>query len=326
MSTLALLLGLMLVAGLSRSAGGQPPLPKSFSLEVPMQTLGGLVLWADELVYYDWRIQRNTLTGHCRLLDGDNRRHTWGSFQLCLARLEEIKRERNLPPMKGKVVLILHGLGDVRLSAEGLARYLHDEGGYLAFAIGYPSLFDDIAHHAQSLASVIEHLEGAEEINLVGHSMGNLVIRYYLGEQTDAAKGRKPDPRIRRIVMIGPPNNGAKLAEEWGDNPAFIVLFGPAGQQLGKRWPQIAPKLAVPSCEFAIIAGGRGDSRGMGPLVEGDNDGLITVESTRLPGARDFLIVPEVHFFMLHSRTVMECTLRFLKHGWFVEPKKPAEP
>ena len=123
--------------------------------------------------------------------------------------------------------------------------------------------------------------------------------------------------------MIGPPNNGAKLAEQLGDNPAFAALFGPAGQQLGKRWPEIAPNLAIPSCEFGIIAGGRGDPRGLAPLLEGDNDGLVTVESTRLPGARDFLIVPQLHFLMLHSLTVKQCTLRFLKHGWFVAPKKP---
>ena len=156
----ALLLGLLLVAGPSRSEEAQPSVFKSFDLKLPAQTLGGLMLWADELAYYDWRIQRNTLTGHHRLLDGDSRRRAWGSFQSCHAKLKEIQREENLPPMTGKAVLVLHGLADVRVSAEGFAKYLHDEGGYLALAIGYPSIFDDIGQHARSLASVIEHLDG----------------------------------------------------------------------------------------------------------------------------------------------------------------------
>ncbi|MGQ9575532.1 MAG: hypothetical protein ACUVUC_09450 [Thermoguttaceae bacterium] len=35
-----------------------------------MPTLGGKQFWADELLFHQWRIQRNVLTGHCRLLVG----------------------------------------------------------------------------------------------------------------------------------------------------------------------------------------------------------------------------------------------------------------
>ena len=79
----------------------------------------------------------------------------------------------------------------------------------------------------------------------MGHSMGDLVIRRYLGDQADAAKGKTPTSGIKRIVMLGPPNQGAELAEKLGDNLAFIAIFGAAGQQLGKHgrswsrhWPR----------------------------------------------------------------------------------------
>lgn len=288
----------------------------------PAQTRGGQYLWADELLFHKWRIQRNFLTGHCRLLDGEDRRHARGTFEACLAKLDEIKREQKLPPMKGKAVLILHGLGDSRVHAEPMAEYLADEGGYVTFCVGYPSLFNDIGADAQALASVIKHLDGIEEINLVGHSMGNLVIRHYLGDQTDPAKGLTPDPRIKRIVMIAPPNNGSELAEQYGDNPAFVIGLGIAGQELGKRWQELAPKLATPACEFGIIAGGKGDDSGLLPVLKGDNDGVVTVASTRLPGARDFIVLRRLHFFMLDSRQVMRYTLQFLKDGYFVAADK----
>jgi pimeloyl-ACP methyl ester carboxylesterase len=297
----------------------------------PGQTLGGPFTWADELLYYKWRIQRNVFTGHCRLLDGDERRQARGSFETCLAKLDEIKRERNLPPMKGKAVLILSGLGDSRLRSEPMAEYLEQEGGYLTFCVGYPSLFNDVGTSAKSLASVIKHLDGVDEIDLVGHSLGNLVIRRYLGDQTDAAKGLAPDRRIKRIVMIAPPNNGSELAVQYADHPAFVIGLGTAGQELGKRWNELAPTLATPACEFGIIAGGKGDDSGLLPKLEGsdllptlkgDNDGVLTVASTRLPGAADFILVRKLHFMLMNSHTVMQYTLRFLKDGCFVAADK----
>ena len=168
---------------------------------IQSKTMGGQYFWADELVYFGWRIQRNTFTGHCRLLDEEQRRHIYGTFAQCRAKLEEI-------------------------------------------------------------------------------------------------------------------------------NPAFIAAFGMAGQQLGKRWAELKPTLATPACEFGIIAGGRGDDHGYNPLLTGDNDGIVTVASTRLTGARDFLLVNELHFFLLRSSTVQKPTLEFLRHGYFVSEKnrQPIKP
>jgi pimeloyl-ACP methyl ester carboxylesterase len=285
------------------------------------KTLGGQYCWADELVYFGWRIQRNTFTGHCRLLDEAKRRHEFGSFETCRAKLDEIKREKHLPPMKGKAVLVLGGLGDARMMPEKMAAFLHDRGGYMAECVAYPSLFDDIGESARSLDSVVRHLDGVEDIDFVGHSLGNLVIRRYLGDQTDAAKGKSPDKRIKRIVMLGPPNQGAEMAEKLGDYEAFAAL-GPAAEQLGKRWPELKQTLAAPTCEFGIIAGGRGDGHGYNPLLSGDNDGMVTVVSTRLPGARDFLLVNDLHFVFLFSPDVQKPTLEFLRHGYFVSEEK----
>ena len=72
----------------------------------------------------------------------------------------------------------------------------------------------------------------------------------------------------------------------------------------------------VPACEFGILAGGTGWPGGFNPLMPGDNDGLLEVETTRLAGASDFL-VPTPHMGMLHSPEVMRYTLNFLQHGSF---------
>ena len=52
-------------------------------------------------------------------------------------------------------------------------------------------------------------------------------------------------------------------------------------------------------------------------MLPGDDDGLITVASTRLPGASDFLLVPTLHVLLPLDAKVMKYTLSFLQHGQF---------
>lgn len=54
----------------------------------------------------------------------------------------------------------------------------------------------------------------------------------------------------------------------------------------------------------------------------------MTVASTRLAGARDFVLVGELHTLLLHSASVRDRTLTFLEHGYFVaeEKRQPIKP
>ena len=290
--------------------------------QIPMPTMGGKQFWADEFYFHKWRIQRNVFTRHYRLLDENNWRHCWGTFAECRAALEKIKRERRLPPMSGKAVILLHGLADVCSVMDGLARRLEEKGGWQVFQVVYPSTRESIGDHAKSLAKVIESLEGIEEISFVGYSMGNIVIRRYLGDQTDKARKKRPDPRIKRMVMIGPPNRGSELATGLAGSRVFQFVLGKPGLELGTQWVWEERSLAVPRFEFGIIAGGQGNDAGLNPLLPGDDDGVVTVASTRLAGASDFLVVPAFHALLPRSSKVQDCTLRFLEHGYFIAPDR----
>ena len=288
----------------------------------PMPTLGGVQFWGDELLFHQWRIQRNVITKHCRLLDESDLCYASGSFEQCLARLEQIKRQRHLPPMKGKAVIVLHGLWGNRSLMSGLCKYLREKGRYTVFNVGYPSTQASIGDHARSLAGIVANLDGIEEISFVAHSLGNLVIRHYLADQTDAATGRRPDPRFRRFVMLGPPNHAAIVATALAGNPIYAVVTGEAGRQLGRDWDQEESHLATPPFEFGIVAGGRGGEKGYNPLLPGDNDGVVTVASTRLNGAADFVRVPVLHALLVSDARVREYTLSFLQNGYFLDARK----
>ncbi len=284
----------------------------------PIPSLDSVIAWTDQYFFHQWRIQAHVDSDECRLLDGDDKLCAEGTFEQCLARLDAIKREQSLPPMRGKAVLILHGLGAPRWSMHLLARHIEKYGGYEVFSIDYASLRSTIDNQASSLANVIRSLKGITEINLVGHSMGNIVIRRYLAGNDSAPHVWKPDPRIARIVMIAPPNHGSITASRLSDTMTFKAVFGKAGRQLGAEWKDLETRLTTPRVQFGIIAGGYGNKIGLNPFLPGDDDGRITVQTTRLAGATDFLVVPALHELIANDPRVFDYTLRFLKDGYFV--------
>ena len=287
---------------------------------IPQKTFGGKQFWSDVYFFHGWHIQRHATTGHYRLLDAEERRYAWGTFAVCKAMLDKIREEQQLPPMRGKAVVVLHGLVRSHASMESIADYLRDKGDYAVFNFEYASTRLPIEQHAKDLASVLESLDGIEEINFVGHSLGNIVVRRYLYDHLDPKTGKPTDRRIRRMVMLGPPNQGSVMARALSENTLFGVN-GQAGQELGIGWSTLSKKLATPPFEFGIIAGGKGDDEGYNPILGGDDDGTVRVESARLTGATDFLLLPVLHSFMMNEEVVQEHTLRFLQDGYFISEK-----
>jgi hypothetical protein len=299
------------------AAGGE----HHFNLPTP--TWGGKQLWTDELIYYAWRIQRHAYTGHCRLLDDQDQRRAWGEFEACRRELEEYQRERSLAPMKGKVVIALHGVLRTRGAMAGLCAFLEHAGGYTVLNMSYASTRNDLTSHALALGRVIQNLGGdVTEINFVAHSLGNLVIRRYLGECYAGRSGLAPDSRIRRIVMLAPPNQGSTFAVWFKNNAVMEMVWGDSIRQLSEHWEEIRPDLAVPRCEFGILAGGLGNPGGRNRWLDGDDDLVVSVEETKLGGARDFATIPRYHGKIMDDPTAQRYVLSFLQNGFFISPSQ----
>ena len=223
--------------------------------------------------------------------------------------------------MRGTAVIVLHGLGRSHSSMGNMARFLRENGKFEVFNVTYPTTRGSIADHAQALGRVIRSLEGIETIHFVAHSLGNLVIRNYLGDTADAVSGAPSDGRIGRIVMLAAPNNGARLAEVFGRNGAFEAVLGKSAAEI-RDFRDLETRFPVPKGEFAIIAGGRGGPQGYNPWLAGDNDLVVSVETTRLPGASDFAVLPVIHTLMMDDSTVQQYTLSFLERGYFISPER----
>ncbi len=274
---------------------------------LPTKTLGGREFWGDVIHFHGWRIQHNVVSGHFRLLDCDDVRHAWGTREQCQAKLDEIKLEKKLPKMSGDGVLLVHGITRSSKSMAGYRESL-EKAGLSVFPFDYPSTRVDLNASAEYLHQVIESLAGIERLHIVAHSMGGVVARTY--------RSKHRDERLGRLVLVGSPQNGAELADMMRDkaNLIFKPIFGPAGQQLITDQSGFLAKLPVPDVEFAVIAGGHAPD-GYNPLIPGDDDGIVSVASTRLAGAADYLYLDSLHLALNRNATAHAATVRFLQTG-----------
>lgn len=281
-----------------------------------MQTMGGRLFWGDVYFFREWKIQQNVFTGHYRLLNGMDVRMASGTYEECLQALQKIRDDQKLEPMSGKAVVLIHGIIRSSRSFAKMKKQLLEEG-YQVFGFNYPSTRVPISDAARYLERALQSLEGIETIDFVVHSMGGLVARCYL------LNCEEPDPRIRRMVMLGVPNRGAGIADRVKSWPFYKAIYGPAGQQLVTDSEGLISRLPVPEFEFGILSGARGNAKGYNPLIPGDDDGTVELEHTKLPGAADFITVPALHSFLMNHQTAIRYTLHFLEQGQFCPDRDP---
>jgi len=274
--------------------------------------------WTDLAVRHDWRLQRHAGDGRHRILDPADATVRTGSEAECRRAFAALEADGTIPPHAGPTVILLHGLGESRRSMRPLADHLRAASDATVISFGYASVKADLDDHGRALGEVVAGLPPAAPVSFVGHSLGNLVVRRWMALAAAAELDR-----VGRMVMLGPPNQGSRLARMASGIWGLAGHLEGSTRELVLDWQRVAPRLAVPPCEFGIVAGGRGDEIGFSRLLAGDDDAIVCVDETRLEGARDFLLLPVHHAAMMKDPAVQRATVSFLAHGSFAE--EPAE-
>jgi pimeloyl-ACP methyl ester carboxylesterase len=184
-------------------------------------------------------------------------------------------------------------------------------GGYRVLNLPYPSGRHRIELLAEHLEPGIGRIcgEPGKRVHFVTHSMGGIVLRYYLDT--------RPCPSLGRVVMLGPPNRGSELVDHLRRTPLIRDHIGPSRGQLGTSPSDLPSQLGPPRYQLGIIAGGRSLNPLSSLLIPGPDDGMVSVERTKLAGMKDFLVVPHSHTFIMRSNEVIRQTIRFLREGSF---------
>lgn len=272
-----------------------------------LPTLGGKQVWADRRWQEGWRVQQNVLSGHHRLLDPNERRRAWGNLAACELALRE--QAPSAASDQDSLVILLHGMGRSRAAFAKMQDRLQQQGWAVA-SISYPSTRRPISGHAEQLVELLENLEGYRQVNFVTHSLGGIVVRQMLA---DAGSWRE-ELKVGRIVMLAPPNQGADFAARLESFAPFRWLFGETGTSLT---PEALRSMPAPDVPFLVIAGARGDAEGKGwnPMLEGDDDWVVRVAETHLPGQAAHLTIHSLHTFLMNQDAVIASTAAFLRDG-----------
>ena len=179
-------------------------------------------------------------------------------------------------PTATPCAILLHGLGRTQRSMRDMERGLSD-AGFATVNQNHPSQDETIERLAMSaLPEAIAqcHDVGARPINFVTHSMGGILVRYFLSPESL--------PDLGRVVMLAPPNQGSEVTDELKDNPAYRWYNGPAGQQLGTGPDSLPRRLGPVRYPLGVIAGNRShwvDSR-FAEMIPGQDDGIVGVSNT----------------------------------------------
>lgn len=213
------------------------------------------------------------------------------------------EREKN-------AVLMVPGLAEASCLLAPLAAVLR-VAGYRPILFDYPSTRHTIEVLTEDyLGPAIAALRREKRLDIVTHSMGGVMLRYYLQ--------RHGIPNLGRAVMLAPGHGGSPMSSLYRHHPLYPLMLGPAGVQSSADEAGFA--LRIPrrvEAEVGVIAG----CMPLDPLslfvMPWPHDGRLPVDSTAIAGMRDHIVLPASHDFLMLDPWACYETLHFLDHGIF---------
>ncbi len=209
-------------------------------------------------------------------------------------------------------VFLLHGMGRTPASMWLLAWRLRQAGhqpSLFAYAVSLTALDEIVAKLRTQIAATLDRdrrSAGADDeptYAVIGHSLGNLLTRLASPELPAG---------FCRFLQLAPPNQSPATARLLQGQKIFQAITQDAGRKLADE--EFFATLPVPQVPTLILAGDAGPRQNFLPFHGEPNDGVLSVEETRLPGVAH-LVLPAIHTFIMNRRDTTRAILAFLDEG-----------
>jgi pimeloyl-ACP methyl ester carboxylesterase len=210
-------------------------------------------------------------------------------------------------------VVLIHGLSVSHRIMLFIKWRLEKKYGRKVINVVFSTRSHDLPECAEILSQTLKK-HGVRQFDAITHSAGGVILRW--------AMNHCAMPHLRRAVLVSAPNTGAWLADYWSGKAPWLLRFvmGESGLQV-RRGERGLPAHAglLEGIEFGVIAGGSGKPGGVrSPFpIPGDNDRMVAVEETILPGMKDFVLLHHDHLTILFSAQAVHLANLFLEHGVF---------
>ena len=211
----------------------------------------------------------------------------------------------NVAMKKDGTIILLHGQGRTRLSMAILSMRFRS-AGYQTLNFPYNQPIHSLDEISGQLIEFIRKKVKTSSYHLIGHSLGNVIIRNAFRKEYPAGLGK--------IVMLAPPNQPAHLAKLLKKNLIYLWITGDSGKKLSEE--AFYRDLPVPTVRFGIIAGDKGQSL----TFSEPNDAVVTVASTKLNGMADWILLHHGHTFIMNCKDTFEHCQCFIERGSFKQP------
>ena len=210
-----------------------------------------------------------------------------------------------ITPNQDEVTVLVHGIWMQGFMMSVMSKRL-ESLGFRTVNYNYNFLNNSPVENAHALYRRIGEL-GARRVNLVGHSLGGIVILHLLNQYPELAVGR--------IVLIGSPVNGSYVARRVNENQLLRPLLGRSIDSGGLL--DGAPRYKGDRQLGIITGSGQMGLIAMLYPAGTDSDGVVRNSETKIENATDRVTVPSSHSAMIFSDKCADYVANFLNIGRF---------